>query len=92
MKALVVPEFVGQGVLGLLYLFTGHWFMALLCSPCTYYNFRLYSRGKHEIDVTEAYNILQSEKRQRLFKLGYIIFLLVLSVFWLAYTAWEDIE
>lgn len=38
---LVMPEFITQGVLALLYLFTGHWFMALLSVPYLYYNMTL---------------------------------------------------
>ncbi|KAL0794401.1 hypothetical protein Bca101_065778 [Brassica carinata] len=37
----VLPEFIVQGVLCVFYLFTGHWFMAILCLPYMYYNFQL---------------------------------------------------
>lgn len=41
-----------------------------------------YQRRQHLIDVTEIFNLLNWEKKQRLFKLGYLIFLLFLSIFW----------
>ncbi|XP_059599323.1 protein cornichon homolog 4 isoform X1 [Vitis vinifera] len=78
----VLPEFITQGVLCLFYSLTGHWFMSLLCGPYLYYNVRLYQRRQHLIDVTEIFNLLNWEKKQRLFKLGYLIFLLFLSIFW----------
>uniref|UniRef100_I1L9V4 Uncharacterized protein n=1 Tax=Glycine max TaxID=3847 RepID=I1L9V4_SOYBN len=37
----VLPEFVGQGALCALCLFTGHWFMFLLTVPVTCYHLRL---------------------------------------------------
>jgi len=41
-----------------------------------------YSQGKHLVDVTEIFNMLPREKKQRLFKLFYLIFILFLSLFW----------
>jgi len=37
----VLPEFIGQGALCALCLFTGHWFMFLLTVPVTCYHVRL---------------------------------------------------
>lgn len=91
-NGVVLPEFITQGVLCLLYLITGHWVMALLCVPYMYYNYRLYTRRQHLVDVTEIFNQLNWEKKQRLFKLGYIILLLFISLFWLIYSALEDDE
>lgn len=34
----VLPEYVIQAGLSLLFLLTGHWIMALLCAPYLYYN------------------------------------------------------
>ncbi|KAK4365865.1 hypothetical protein RND71_013745 [Anisodus tanguticus] len=175
-NGVVLPEFITQGVLCLLYLITGHWVMSLLCVPYMYYNYRLegcgatavgagsrgggkkgwrvvavfvlvvalegygafhlrngsykrsmtfvlsdirkkrfsefkdgkslhsiflqknccdrkgYTRRQHLVDVTEIFNLLNWEKKQRLFKLGYIILLLCISLFWLIYSALEDDE
>ncbi|PIN27087.1 ER vesicle integral membrane protein [Handroanthus impetiginosus] len=91
-NAVVLPEFITQGVLCLLFLVTGHWAMSLLSIPYLYYNVRLYLRREHLIDVTEIFNLLNWEKKQRLFKLGYIILLLFMCLFWLIYNALEDDE
>ncbi|KAL2543947.1 Protein cornichon-like protein 4 [Forsythia ovata] len=88
----VLPEFITQGVLCFLFLVTGHWVMSLLSVPYLYYNVRLYMRRQHLIDVTEIFNLLNWEKKQRLFKLGYVIFLLFMSLFWMIYNALEDDE
>ncbi|KAI4311677.1 hypothetical protein MLD38_036554 [Melastoma candidum] len=88
----VLPEFIGQGVLTCFYILTGHWFMALFSLPYLYYNVRLYLSKQHLVDVTEIYNMLKWEKKHRLFKLGHIVFLLFLSLFWLIYSALEDHE
>ncbi|CAI9755377.1 unnamed protein product [Fraxinus pennsylvanica] len=86
----VLPEFITQGVLCFLFLVTGHWVMSLLSVPYLYYNVRLYTRRQHLVDVTEIFNLLNWEKKQRLFKLGYVIFLLFMSLFWMIFNALED--
>lgn len=86
----ILPEFITEGVLCFLYLVTGHWIMSLFSIPYLYYNVRLYMRRQHLIDVTEIFNQLDWEKKKRLFKLGYLVFLLFLSLFWLIYSALED--
>ncbi|XP_058763999.1 protein cornichon homolog 4-like [Vicia villosa] len=84
------PEYIILGVLFCFYVVTGHWIMALLCAPYIYYNVKLYRQGKHLADVTEIFNMLPREKKQRLFKLFYLIFILFLSLFWLIYTSLDD--
>ncbi|CAL0312941.1 unnamed protein product [Lupinus luteus] len=86
----VLPEFITQGVLCFFYLVTGHWIMSLFCAPYLYYNVRLYRQRKHLVDVTEIFNLLPQEKKQRLIKLFYLVFLLFLSIFWMIYTSLDD--
>ncbi|KAK4435145.1 protein cornichon4 [Sesamum alatum] len=88
----ILPEFITQGVLCFLFLVTGHWVMSLLCVPYLYYNVRLYLRRQHLVDVTEIFNLLNWEKKQRLFKLGYIILLLFMCLFWMIFNALEEDE
>ncbi|KAJ4727114.1 Cornichon family protein [Melia azedarach] len=87
---LVLPEFVTQGILCTIFLITGHWFLFLLCLPYLYYNVRLYRRRQHLVDVTEIYSQLSWEKKQRFYKLAYLIILLVLCIFWLLWTAGKN--
>ena len=86
----VLPEYIIVGVLCGFYLVTGHWIMSLICAPYLYYNVRLYRQGNHLVDVTEIFNLLPKEKKQRLFKLFYIVFILFLSLFWMIYTSLDD--
>uniref|UniRef100_A0A7N0SYY1 Cornichon family protein n=2 Tax=Kalanchoe fedtschenkoi TaxID=63787 RepID=A0A7N0SYY1_KALFE len=88
----VLPEFITQGLSCIFLLLTGHWFMSLLGIPYLLYNARLYSRREHLLDVTEIFNTLNLEKKKRLFKLGYVIMLLCLSLFWLLLSALDDEE
>ncbi|CAN4075964.1 unnamed protein product [Withania somnifera] len=88
----VLPEFITQGVLCFLYLITGHWVMLLYCLPYLYYNATLYMQRRHLIDVTEIFNMLNWEKKQRIFKLGHTIILLLISLVWVIYSALEDFE
>ncbi|XP_011090764.1 protein cornichon homolog 4-like [Sesamum indicum] len=86
----VLPEFVVQGVLCFLHLITGHWVMFLLCVPCTYYNVTLYTRRRHLVDVTEIFNQLPWEKKVKLYKLGYLVILLALTIFWMIWTIVDE--
>ncbi|KAK9698681.1 hypothetical protein RND81_08G123300 [Saponaria officinalis] len=88
----IIPEYIAQAGLCFVFLFTGHWFMALLCVPYLYYNVKLYMDNKHLVDVTEIFNLLSWEKKKRLIKLGYLLFTLFLSLFWLIWTTLEDDE
>ncbi|KAL0732729.1 hypothetical protein Bca4012_008938 [Brassica carinata] len=89
-NSVVLPEFIVQGVLCVFYLVTGHWFMALLFLPCLYYNFHLYSKRQHLVDVTEIFNLLNWEKKKRLFKLANIILNLIVTIFWILYSVQDD--
>ncbi|XP_074317758.1 protein cornichon homolog 4-like [Silene latifolia] len=88
----IIPEFIVQGGLCVFFLVSGHWFMALLGVPYLYYNAKSYMDKKHLVDVTEIFNLLSWEKKKRLFKLGYLLFILFLSLFWMIWTALEDDE
>ncbi|GAB2300909.1 hypothetical protein Dimus_034946 [Dionaea muscipula] len=89
---MILPEFFTQGALCLFFLMTGHWFMSLFSVPYLYYNVRMYRDKQHLIDVTEIFNMLNWEKKQRLIKLSYLIVTLFLSLFWMIYSALEDDE
>ncbi|KAH6779777.1 Cornichon family protein [Perilla frutescens var. hirtella] len=86
----VLPEFVAEGVLCLLHLITGHWVMFLLCLPYAYYNITLYTRRQHFVDVTEIFNQLSWEKKVRLCKLGYLVILVAMTIFWMIWTIVDE--
>ncbi|PIN23792.1 ER vesicle integral membrane protein [Handroanthus impetiginosus] len=86
----VLPEFVAEGVLCFLHLVTGHWVMFLLCLPYTYYNVALYTQGRHLVDVTEIFNQLSQEKKVRLYKLGYLVILVALTIFWMIWSIVDE--
>ncbi|XP_020577510.1 protein cornichon homolog 4-like [Phalaenopsis equestris] len=90
-NAVILPEFVLQGILCLLFLVSGHWMMFLLAAPMLYYNVRLYQRRKHLVDVTEIFNQLNNEKKCRLIKLIYLVVLLFLSLFCMIWSLLEDV-
>ncbi|XP_068651140.1 protein cornichon homolog 4-like [Aristolochia californica] len=84
------PEYVIQGVLCLAFLVTGHWLMFLFCLPYLYYNLRQYRQNQHLVDVTEIFNMLSWEKKQRLIKLAYLITLLFVSIFWMIFVVLDE--
>ncbi|KAG8391676.1 hypothetical protein BUALT_Bualt01G0212100 [Buddleja alternifolia] len=86
----ILPEFISQGALCFLHLITGHWIMFLLCLPYTYYNVKLYNGARHLVDVTEIFNQLPWEKKVRLYKLGYLVVLLALSIFWMIWSIVDE--
>ncbi|KAK2985230.1 hypothetical protein RJ640_015938, partial [Escallonia rubra] len=86
----VLPEFLTQGILCALHLISGHWFTFLLCLPCLYYNVKVYSQRRHQVDVTEIFNHLPWEKKQRLLKLSFHAILLMMSIFWMIWSVVDD--
>ncbi|XP_074317549.1 protein cornichon homolog 4-like [Silene latifolia] len=88
----IIPEYVTQGGLFLIFFLTGHWLLALLCVPYLYYNIKTYMDNRHFVDVTEIFNNLNWEKKKRLFKIGYLVATLFLSLFWLIWSSVEDDE
>ncbi|XP_071724369.1 protein cornichon homolog 4-like [Rutidosis leptorrhynchoides] len=88
----VLPEIVIGGVLCVVYFLTGHWFLCLLSLPYVYFNVTLYLERTHLVDVTEIYNQLPKEKKTRAIKMGYLVVLLVISLFWLLWTTGDDDE
>ena len=89
-NTVVLPEFIIHAFLTCFYLLTGHWIMSVFCLPYLYFNLTLYKQKKHLIDVTEIFNMLSWEKKQRLVKLFYLVLTLFLSVFWMIYTTMDD--
>ncbi|KAF8403858.1 hypothetical protein HHK36_011964 [Tetracentron sinense] len=86
-NTVVIPEFVIQGALCVIFLLTWHWFMFLITAPVAYYNMKLFVKGKHLIDVTEIYRLLNGEKKYRIVKLIFYFVLFGIVIFRLVETA-----
>jgi len=78
---LVIPEFVIQGFLCLLFLLTGCWLMCLITAPLVYYHTQLYMKRKHLVDVTEIFSLLNAEKKYRMIKLAYYLILFFIVIY-----------
>lgn len=91
-NSVVWPEFALEASLCLLFLFSGHWMMSLFGAPVIYYNWRMYERRQHMVDVTEIFNQLNREKKRRLIKLVYHVVLLFLSLFWMIWSVLAEEE
>ncbi|CAA7016205.1 unnamed protein product [Microthlaspi erraticum] len=84
---LVLPEFILQGSLCILFLLTWHWFFFLVALPVTVYHAMLYNERRHLIDVTEVFRGISFEKKLRFTKLGFYIVLFIMVVFRLTLSA-----
>ncbi|XP_030519776.1 protein cornichon homolog 1 isoform X1 [Rhodamnia argentea] len=80
-NGLILPDFILQGVLSVLLLMTGHWFMFLVSVPVTCYHVMLYIKQRHLIDVTEVFRVLAAEKKYRMVKLGLLSVLFLMVIF-----------
>ncbi|URE05881.1 protein cornichon [Musa troglodytarum] len=80
-NAVVVPEFMVQGTLCILFLLTWHWFPFLLMAPITYYHTKLYMTRKHLIDVTEIFRLLNEEKKYRIIKLAFYCSIFIIVIY-----------
>ncbi|KAK6918511.1 Cornichon [Dillenia turbinata] len=87
----VLPEFVAQAMLCSLHLIAGHWLLFLMSLPYLYYNVKLYTKRKHLIDVTEAFNQLNCKLKQKQCKIYYLIFLILVSIFWMIYNVTDEV-
>ncbi|CAA7018599.1 unnamed protein product [Microthlaspi erraticum] len=87
----VLPEFGLQALLCVYYVFTGHWFMAVLSLPYLFYNIRLFMKKEHLADVTEMYNINKWEQKKRIYKIGHIALSIFITSYWLIHSALGDI-
>ncbi|XP_062117621.1 protein cornichon homolog 1 isoform X2 [Humulus lupulus] len=88
---LIVPEFIVHGVLCALFLLTWHWFLFLITLPLACYSAMLFVNKKHLIDVTEVFRALSGEKKFRLVKLGFYLFLLFIIIFRLILSAFNSL-
>ncbi|KAL5728023.1 hypothetical protein ACHQM5_001151 [Ranunculus cassubicifolius] len=86
----ILPEFACQAALSFLFLISGHWVMFVSSLPYLYYNARIYTRRQHLVDITEIFNLLNWEKKQRLIKLVYLVIQLFLCIFWMIWSVLED--
>ncbi|XP_004492636.1 protein cornichon homolog 4-like [Cicer arietinum] len=88
----ILPEFLMQGIFCFINLIAGHWFIFLISLPCLYFNVRLYIKREHFADVTEIYNKLNWEKKKRLFKVGHLIVIFVLSILSLVWSLTDEVH
>lgn len=79
-NSIVVPDFILQGVLCILFLLTWHWFLFLISVPITCYNAMLFMKRQHLIDVTEVFRTLSAEKKYRVAKLAFYLFLFIIVI------------
>uniref|UniRef100_A0A803P5X0 Uncharacterized protein n=1 Tax=Cannabis sativa TaxID=3483 RepID=A0A803P5X0_CANSA len=78
---LIVPEFIVHGLLCAIFLLTWHWLLFLITLPLACYSAMLFVNKRHLIDVTEVFRALSGEKKFRLIKLGFYLFLLFIIIF-----------
>lgn len=86
-NAVIVPEFVVQGVLCILLILTWHWFPLLLMAPITYYHIQLYMKRQHLVDVTEIFRTLNGEKKSRIIKLAFYFSIFIIVIYNLVVSA-----
>ncbi|KAM6568495.1 hypothetical protein CsatB_016480 [Cannabis sativa] len=88
---LIVPEFIVHGVLCAIFLLTWHWLLFLITLPLACYSAMLFVNKRHLIDVTEVFRALSGEKKFRLIKLGFYLFLLFIIIFRLILSAFNSL-
>ncbi|KAL9265483.1 cornichon homolog 1-like protein [Drosera capensis] len=79
-NAIVVPEFIVQGLVCVVFLICGRWIMFLLSLPLACYHLSLYLKREHLLDVTEIFRALSREKKLRFQKLGVYLFFFFITI------------
>ncbi|KAK4799080.1 hypothetical protein SAY86_024445 [Trapa natans] len=77
----IIPDFVLQGVLSLLLLVSGYWFLFLISVTIACYHVMLYIKKQHLVDITEIFRVIGSEKKYRLVKLGLLLIIFLFVAF-----------
>ncbi len=75
------PEYIAQALLTILLLLSQKWVLGSLQLVLTAYHFRLLSRKKHRVDVTEIFRQIKPEKKQRMVKLGFYLVSFIIVVY-----------
>ncbi|XP_017698625.1 protein cornichon homolog 1-like [Phoenix dactylifera] len=86
-NAVVIPEFLVQGILCASFLLTWHWFPFLIMAPITCYHINLFMNRRHLIDVTEIFRLLHGEKKYRIIKLSIYFSIFVIVIYRLVMSA-----
>ncbi|CAI4037442.1 hypothetical protein SMKI_02G3170 [Saccharomyces mikatae IFO 1815] len=77
-NTLSVPEEILHGLISLLFLFNGYWFIFLLNSPVLAYNASKVYRKTYLLDATDIFRILSKCKIECFLKLGFYLFIFFL--------------
>ncbi|GAB2233238.1 hypothetical protein Droror1_Dr00002457 [Drosera rotundifolia] len=79
-NAIIVSEFIVQGLVCVVFLICGRWIMFLLSLPLACYHLGLYLKQEHLLDVTEIFRALSREKQLRFQKLGVYLFFFFITI------------
>ncbi|KAJ4460373.1 putative protein cornichon [Paratrimastix pyriformis] len=87
LEPFVIPEYIVQGVITLLYLAGHYWIGFLINVPLAYYHFNMWftKRGQKRFDYTRIRRteVIQHENKLAYLKLGFYLVLFLLNLYWL---------
>jgi len=83
---LVLPEYITQFVLTIVFLLTGNWIEFLLNLPLAIYHILGITKSKYYVDPTTIFNTLPEHKRKGLIKLGFYMICFFFYLYRLVYS------
>jgi hypothetical protein len=82
----VLPEYIGQGLLTLIFLLTGNYLEFFINLPLLIFHARRYYLGTHFFDPTRVFDVKETEKRIGLVKLGFYMITFCFYIYRLIYS------
>jgi hypothetical protein len=76
-----MPEYIAQGVLTVMLLFTGKWVSGIFMLLMLAWNVRTFLRDEHTVDVTEVFRQIPREKKIRIIKLVFYLLAFVYVIY-----------
>ncbi|KAK8957327.1 hypothetical protein KSP39_PZI000072 [Platanthera zijinensis] len=80
-NAVIVPEFIAQGILSGLFLLTWQLIPFIIMAPISYYHLQMFWKKKHLIDVTEIFRQIEGQKKYRMVKLAFYFTMFILVIY-----------
>lgn len=87
---LVTPEALLHGIVSILFLLSGYWFVFLLNLPIFAYNINKFYKKNHLLDATEIFRTLGKYKRESFLKLGFYLFMFFFYLYRMIIALIED--
>ncbi|ORX87178.1 cornichon [Basidiobolus meristosporus CBS 931.73] len=69
----ILPEYIGQYVMAIVFLFSGNWTALIINLPVVAFNTMQLTNSRHMYDATEIFRTLPAHKKETFLKMGFYL-------------------